>query len=264
MNNPEVKGIVYLEVQNINDDYVKNYLQRLDEAILKFNQDIHLSYGHVDDFAITAEKSYVIDQDLSTLQGLSIGVIGLYGLICGLFFGALNVAKEYEDFTMIEIINSPIKRSAYIASKQLIAVILGSIVVGIISTCIFIFFQVEFRGNIGIVIIAFILSTWIHACIGGLIGLKMKHKMPVILVTITISMFLWFFTGGFAPLKILGDYIYTISRIFPGTYWTEILFSETFFPSASYSLIRLGILGIMTILFTVLIWYVISKVGFKI
>ncbi len=262
-NDPNIKGIVYLEVQNINDDYVKNYIQRLDEAILTFNQEIHLSYGHVDGFAIIAKKQYVIDQDLSILRGLVIGVISMFSLTCGLFFGSLNVAKEYDDNTIIEIVNSPVKRTAYIASKQLIAVILGLIVVGILSPLLFFIFNVEFRGNILNVISAFIMSTWIHACIGGLIGLRIKNKMTTILVAIVISVFLWFFMGGFAPVKMLGDQIYLVSRFLPGTYWFEIFFSETYYPSQSYSIFRLNILGIMTISFTIIIWYIISKRGFK-
>lgn len=262
-NDPNIKGIVYLEVQNINDDYVKNFIQRLDEAILTFNQEIHLSYGHVDEFAIIAHKEYVIDQNLSMVRGLTIGVISMFSITCGLFFGSLNVAKEYDDNTIIEVLNSPVKRTAYIASKQLIAVVLGLIVVGILSPLLFFIYNIGFRGNILNVICAFIMSTWIHACIGGLIGLRIKNKMTTILVAIVISVFLWFFMGGFAPVRMLGDQIYIISRFLPGTYWFEIFFSETFYPSLSYSVIRLSILCLMTIIFTIIIWYVISKKGFK-
>ena len=262
-NDPNIKGILHLEVQNINDDYVKNFIQRLDEAVLTFNQEIHLSYGHVDEFAIIAQKDYVIDQNLSMLRGLVIGIICMFSLTCGLFFGSLNVAKEYDDNTIIEILNSPVKRTAYIASKQLIAVALGLMVVGISSPILFVLYGVEFCGNLLIVISAFILSTWIHACIGGLIGLRIKNKMTTILVAIVISVFLWFFMGGFAPVRMLGDQIYLISRFLPGTYWFEIMFSETYYPSLSYSIPRLSILGILTIVFTIIIWYVISKKGFK-
>ncbi|MFW9971462.1 MAG: ABC transporter permease, partial [Candidatus Odinarchaeota archaeon] len=244
-NDPNIKGIVYLEVQNINDDYVKNFIQRLDEAILAFNQEVHLSYGHVDDFAIIAHKEYVIDQNLSILRGLVIGIISMFSLTCGLFFGSLNVAKEYDDNTIIEIVNSPVKRTAYIASKQLIAVVLGLIVVGILSPLLFFIFNIQFRGNILIVVCAFIMSTWIHACIGGLIGLRIKNKMTTILVAIVISVFLWFFMGGFAPVRMLGEPIYLVSRFLPGTYWFEIFFSETYYPSLSYSIMRLSILGFM-------------------
>ena len=262
-NDPNVKGVIYLEVQNINDDYVKNYIQRLDEAVLTFNQEIHVSYGHVDQFAIIAQKDYVIDQNLSMLRGLVIGIISMFSLTCGLFFGSLNVAKEYDDNTILEILNSPVKRTAYIASKQLIAVTLGLMVVGIASPLLFFLYGVEFRGNLLIVISAFIMSTWIHACIGGLIGLRIKNKMTTILVAIVISVFLWFFMGGFAPVRMLGEQIYFISRFLPGTYWFEIMFSETYYPSLPYSLLRLGVLGILTIAFTIIIWYVISKKGFK-
>ncbi len=257
------KGVLYLEVQNINDDYVKNYIQRLDEAVLTFNQYVHLSSGHVDDFELIAKKSYVIDQDLSQIKGIVIGVIGIYGIVCGLLYGGLNVAKEYNDETMIEIIISPVKRSAYIASKQLIAVILGSIVVVIFSLILFLIFNIKFRGNLGVVILAFLLSTWFHTCLGGLIGLKSKHTMNVMLIAIVMAILFWFFSGGFAPARMLGDTVYLVSRFIPATYWLEILFSETFLPNPLYTLPRLGILAISCICLTIIFWVLISRRGFK-
>jgi len=262
-NSTYIKGTIYLEVQNINDDYVKNYIQRLDEVVLTFNQYVHLSSGHVDDFELIAKKSYVIDQQVSQIKGLVIGVIGVYGIVCGLLYGGLNVAKEYNDNTMIEIAISPIKRSAYIASKQLIAVILGSIVVTAFSLILFLIFQIEFRGNLGIVILAFLLSTWFHTCLGGLIGLKSKQTMNVMLITIVIAVLFWFFSGGFAPTRMLGETVYLVSRFIPATYWVEILFSETFLPNPYYALPRLGILAISCICLTIIFWILISREGFK-
>ncbi len=262
-NSTSIKGTMYLEVQNINNDYVKNYIQRLDEAVLTFNQYIHLSSGHVDNFELIAKKTYVIDQDVSENKGTVIGVIGVYGIICGLLYGGLNVAKEYNDNTMIEITISPIKRSAYIASKQLIAVILGSIVVTVFSLILFLIFHIEFRGNLGVVILAFLLSTWFHTCLGGIIGLKSKQTMNVMLLTIIIAILLWFFSGGFAPTRMLGDTVYSVSRFIPSTYWMEILFSETFLPNPFYVLPRLGILAISCVCLTIIFWILISREGFK-
>ncbi len=262
-SNEEVKATVYLEVQNINNDYVKNYMQRMDEAVLTFNQRIHLNRDGVDSFELVAVKYYIIDQKLETAKQIVIGIIGMYGVISGMFFGAVNVAKEYEDHTMIEISNSPISRTAYIASKQVIAVILGLIFVSVISLILFLTFGIEFRGNVWVVVLSFILSTWIHSCLGGLIGLKAKKTMPAILVSIILTMLFWFFSGGFAPLMILGETTYTISRIFPATYWNEILLAETVIPAFEYIASRLIILTVMTICFTGVFWIIISKEGFR-
>lgn len=259
----DTKGSILLEVQNINHDYVKNYVQRVDEAILQFNQKVHISHGHVDNFELIAQKSYLIEQDVSHMKGIAIGAIGLYGIICGLLFGALNVAKEYDDSTMIEIINSPIKKTAYIASKQVIATLLGTIIIMVFSLVMIIFFQIQITGNIFTIALAFIMSTWIHACLGALIGLKVKDTMPVILIAIVLSIFIWFFAGGLAPTKVLGGTVYIISRFFPGTYWMEILQSEIFIPSPLYVLPRLGILTLLTIFITIISWTTISKWGFK-
>lgn len=261
--NPKDIGFVILEVQNINDDYVKNYIQRVDEAILTFNQRTHVDHGRSQKVELVSKKIYIIDQPLSSIKRFSVGILGIYGIICGLLYGALNVTKEYEDLTIIEIAISPVKRTAYIASKQIISILLGLLVVGIIGSIMFFIFDIKFRGNLLVVVIAFILSTWIHSCIGGLIGLKIKNIMNVILICIVSSIMMWFFTGGFAPIKILSSNIYVVSRIFPGTYWNEILFSETFLPSMEYSLLRLGVLITISIPLTIIMWYFISREGFK-
>jgi len=258
------KGIIHLIVQNINNDYVKNYMQRLDEAVLTFNEDVHVSVGSVDLFAISLEKTYVIDQPVNNAKSITLGIIAMYGIICGMVFGALNIAKEYEDSTILEIANSPVRRTAYMASKQLIAVILGGLVILIFSILLFLIFHIEFRGDLFIVIISFILITWIHSGIGCLIGLKFKRTMPVILVCIVASMLLWFFTGGFAPLNMLGENVILVSRFIPATYWTEILVAETLYPSITYILPRLLILIILSIIITLISWYLISKEGFRV
>ena len=260
---PDQKGIVYLIVQNINNDYVKNYLQRLDEAVLTYNEDLHLSPGSVDNFKINLELNYAIDQPVSSLKMITLGVLSIYGIICGMLFGALNIAKEYEDLTIIEIINSPVHRTAYLTSKQLIAVFLGGIIILVFSVLMFFFSQIQFRGNVFVVLIAFILSTWIHSGIGCLIGLKLKRTMPTILTCIITSMLLWFFSGGFAPLKILGDFVVIVSRFFPSTYWTEILVGESLFPTSSYILPRILVLLILSGLITLISWYIISREGFR-
>ncbi len=260
---PDQKGMVYLIVQNINNDYVKNYMQRLDEAVLTFNEEVHVSAGSVDLFAVSLEKTYVIDQSVTNAKSITLGIIAMYGIICGLVFGALNIAKEYEDNTILEIANSPVRRTAYMASKQLIAVVLGGLVILILSILLFLLFHIEFRGDLSIVIISFVLITWIHSGIGCLIGLKFKRTMPVILVCIIVSMLLWFFTGGFAPLNILGENVELFSRFIPATYWTEILVAETLYPSFSYVIPRLAILVILSIVITLFSWYLISKEGFR-
>ena len=260
---PDQKGMVYLMVQNINNDYVKNYMQRLDEAVLTFNEEMHVSAGSVDLFAVSLEKTYVIDQEVNNAKSITLGIIAMYGIICGMVFGALNIAKEYEDSTIIEIANSPVRRTAYMASKQLISVLLGGIVFLIFTIVLFLLFHIEFRGNFLIIIISFVLITWIHSGIGCLIGLKFKRTMPVILICIIVSMLLWFFTGGFAPLTILGENVIIISRFIPATYWTEILVAETLYPTLPYIIPRLVVLIILSIIITLVSWYLISKEGFR-
>ncbi|MHA1682940.1 MAG: ABC transporter permease [Promethearchaeota archaeon] len=256
-------GSLLLQVQNINEDYVKNYNQRLDEAIYQFNQDKHLGSAHVDSFSIQPNTEFVIDQPVSWIRGLVIGIVALYCILSGICFGALNISKEYEENTIIEVIHSPVNRSAFLLSKQLIGVVLGGVITLIFGTIMYAIFGIKIRGNFGFIIIAFFLANWSHGCIGFLIGLKFKKVMPVLLISIIMAMLLWFYTGGFAPTKMLGDTVYNISRIFPGTYWNEILFAETFLPNISYSTSRLLVLVIMAAGLTIVTWTIIEKRGFS-
>ena len=263
-------GLLELEVQNVNWDYPKNYMQRLDEAVLKFNQDHHVSSEALDNFEIRIQKSYLIGTDgtdVSMFRGLVVGIVGFYGMIFGLLMGALNIAKEYDDKTIMEIANSPISKTAYLASKQLIGMVFGTIITAIIGTILFISTGVRFQGGfLGILVLflAFAMSTWIHAGIGTIIGWRFKKIMPAIIICIIFSMVLWFICGGFGPAAMLGKLVYDISRWFPGTYWNEILFCVTYFPSSSYIWIRIGYLAIFTIIITGFTWILVGKRGFDV
>jgi hypothetical protein len=260
---PGMMGMLQLEVQNINEDYVKNYVQRLDEAILQFNQNEHVSAGHVDLFAINVQKSYLIGQPLSALRGFAIGAISLYGILCGLIFGSINIAKEYQDDTILEIINAPIHRTAFLTSKQIIGVIVGILITGGIGALFFSLTGLQIQGNIFAIILAFCLSTWTHAGIGIILGIYLKQVTPVLLISIFSAMIMWFFTGGFAPVQMLGGNIELASSFFPGTYWSQILFAETFAPNIGYEIPRFLILGVFAVSVTCIAWILMQKRGFK-
>lgn len=261
-------GTLQLEVQNVNWDYPKNYIQRLDEAVLTFNEDHHINTDSLSGFEIKVQKSYLIGNDgsdVSGFRGLVVGVVGLYGIIFGLLMGALNIAKEYDDKTILEIINSPVSKSAYLASKQLIGFVFGTVITGIIGTILFLVTGVRFQGGfwgVLLIIVSFILSTWTHATIGALMGWRFKKIMPAIIVSIVLSMLFWFFCGGMGPAKMLGELIFGISRWLPGTYWNEILFSVTYFPSVHYLAPRFGMLVLFAVICTIVSWTIISKRGF--
>lgn len=264
---PGIRGVLRLEVQNINNDYVKNYIQRLDEAVLAFNQQVHTSVGHVDGFAILTEKTYLIGTDgtdVSAIRGIAVGLVALYGILAGLLFSALNVAKEYDDETILEVANSPVNWTAYIASKQLVSVILGLIITLVIGTIVYLALGVPFRGNVGVLILAFVLNTWIHANFGTLLGLGFKKTMPVLILSILLAMLLWFFAGGFAPAQIMGQLMYNVSRFIPATYWTELVFAETFIPTPAYVWERIGLLALVALCLTIVTWLVVLRRGFKV
>ncbi len=263
---PGETGMLELEVQNINNDYVKNYIQRLDEAVLAFNQDLNVSAGHVDHFTILTQKTYLIGTDgtdVSAIRGIAVGLIALYGILAGLGFSAMNMAKEYDDETILEIVSSPVSRTAYIASKQLISVVFGLGITLVVGTIVYLIVGVPFRGNLAILILAFLLNTWFHANVGSLFGLAFKKITPVLILSILLAMLLWFFAGGFAPAKIMGNVVYTVSRGIPATYWTEIVFTESFAPNAVYAWERIGILGISALIMTVVTWTIVQRRGFR-
>lgn len=262
-------GMLKMIVQNINWDYPKNFMQRLDEAVLQFNEDHHLGDDPVDNFKIKVEKEYLIGDtgnDVSMFRGLIVGIVGLYGITFGLLMGALNIAKEFEDETITEITNSPVSKTAYIASKQTIGVVFGLTFTLIFGTILYLLTGVNYRGGIAgiiIIILSYCISTWIHANLGALLGLKFKKIMPTIILSIMMAMILWFFCGGLGPAVMMGELVYNISRWLPGSYWNEILFAATYFPVAGYLVPRILTLIIYGIITTTLSWVILAKRGFE-
>ncbi|GAB4309487.1 MAG: hypothetical protein Kow0069_08790 [Promethearchaeota archaeon] len=252
-------GVLRLEVQNVNDDYVKNYVQRLDEVVLEYSRALRETDGG---FGVVVEKSNLIGErgtGVSALRGIAVGAVALYSVLAGLGVGAINTAKEFDEGTFSEVANSPVSWTAYAASKQVLSLLVGALVTVTFGGLLWLVAGIPFRGNFWLLLAAFCLNTWFHSNLGVLLGLAVRRTAPVLIVTIFSSIFLWLFGGGFAPAKVLGSWVYAASRYVPATYWTEVLFSEAFLPNLAYSLPRVGILVSCAAVGTPVAWGLLKR-----
>jgi ABC-2 type transport system permease protein len=253
-------GVVQLQVQNINSFTVESFVNRMAAVVTSFNQHYNITGQG---FALLTKTTFLVNEVMFDIRGFTIGAITLSAMLCGLFFGSMNVAKEYEDGTIVEVMNSPVPRTAFIASKQIIGVGLGTGITGLLAIFMYLATGLDFIGDVLIVIAALALTTLIHTSLGVLIGLRFKQTTPVIIVAILSSIIMYLFTGGAAPLKLLGPAVETISKILPGTYWNDILWSESLAPQAAYVAWRLLVLCGFAAGITVVSWIVMQKRGFR-
>jgi len=255
-------GMLQLEIQNINSFTVDSFVNRMDAVVNSFNQHYNVS-GPSGNFTLLTTSTYLVSQTMFDIRGFTIGAITLSAMLCGMFFGSMNVAKEYQDGTILEVMNSPVPRTAYIASKQIIGMGLGTGITGALAIFMYIATGLRFMGNIFDVIAALALTSLIHTSIGVLIGIRFKQTTPVIIIAILSSIIMYLFTGGAAPLNLLGPFVETIAKLLPGTYWNDILRAETLAPQATYVAVRLLVLCGFAAGTTMVSWIVMQKRGFK-
>ncbi len=152
-------------------------------------------------------------------------------------------AREWENVTIKELLLSPASRMAILLGKML-----GALLVGLGSTVIVLVVLVLFLGvtpDHWPEVAGFTcLSLLIFNTLGTLLGTLIKQRMPVIALTMGISLPLFFISGAFGPISFTTPLLQGIAKIFP-VYYQIVVLQHAFH---SFSLNTYGLAGNLLIL----------------
>lgn len=185
---------VELHVNNINSDYSKNLRLRLDRATRTFNDDL---VGPVVDIH---ETSWLPD-DPTMLGYISTSLLLFGVLYAAMVNTGLNVASEWNDRTVKNLLLSPSGRGALVAGK--VASGLGQSLLSIMLVLVVLLVGFEFRpqGNpllmAGIVVLVMLLG----AGIGALVAVLSKKTLAVASGLITIAVLFFLVSGNEESLR---------------------------------------------------------------
>jgi ABC-type multidrug transport system permease subunit len=243
---------VVMYINNVNDDVVKNYVHRLEAAVLLFNQGAVYPDFDQSTAPIAMEESFSITATPSNLTYMAAVAIILSLMACSLTSQAMLTATEFETGALQDTLNSPTPRLALVLGRTLAAIPRSFSALLISAPVICISMNVFPVGNI-LVLFGILLCTILALVpIGELIGMKIRNREQSLLASVLIVISGFILGGGMAPIGLSPLSIRLIMLVLPTTHslalWPRVFFLDT-------------MLGLTTsLLYLVGTWIVMSAV----
>lgn len=222
---------VVMFINNANDDIVKNYIHRLEAAVLLFNQGAIYPDFNQSDAPISLEESFSLAATPSNIEYMAAVAILLSLIACSLASQAMLTATEFETGALQDTLNSPTPRLALILGRT-IAAIPRSFLSLLITVPIICFSMNVFPvGNVFILFGILLLTILALVPIGELIGMKIRNREQALLAAVLFTVTGFIVGGGMAPIGLSPVSIRLIMGILPTTHslllWPRVFFSDT-------------------------------------
>jgi ABC-2 type transport system permease protein len=230
----------------IQENSVKNYINRLLEAESRFLVDNYLGFRPI---RVQEIRHYAVDPPVR--QAMAVGIMAMALLLAGGIFGGVIVAREYEDRTIKLIRVSPANRALLLVSKGMAALLLtfaaGAIFVLVAA---------------GLLTGAWPMDGWlflattstlsiIGVILGMAAGMVLRGSVPVFISALIANLVMWLLGGGFGSLALYGPLHRATVQVFPFTHGMN-LFWHSFFGGGSapvwVSSVGLGLILLVVLL----------------
>ncbi|MGB8212513.1 MAG: ABC transporter permease [Anaerolineales bacterium] len=220
---------VEVTVNNLNLDLTNDIRRAVPDAITQY----YLAQGDTSPIKVTVNESDLRQRDIQLFQYAVLPTIVLLLLISGLITGGLATAREWETSTVKELLLSPAPGSAVIAGKVL-AGFVTSFFLGVLV--LFVAYLLGWIYPQGIYWLSTLLIVALIALMGSSLGVTIgaafRHVQPVIGVSMFISLYLFFLSGGISVLAFEPAWLQSIAAFVPLTYGNHALQMAVFYNSA--------------------------------
>jgi len=237
-------AVVVMLINNANDDVVKNYVHRLEAAVLLFNQGAVYPEFDQSDARIAIDETFSLTATPSNLEYMAAVSILLSLMACALTSQAMLTATEFETKALQDTLNSPTPRLALVIGRT-IAAIPRSFSASLISApVICLTMGVYPAGNIFILIGILLLTILALVPIGELIGMKIRNREQALLASVLFVMAGFILGGGMAPIGLSPASVRVVAGIIPTTHslilWPRVFFSDSVLGLTTSSLFLIG------------------------
>jgi hypothetical protein len=235
---------VVMFINNANDDVVKNYVHRLEAAVLLFNQGAVYPEFDQSDARIAIDESFSVTATPSNLEYMAAVAILLSLMACSLTSQAMLTATEFETNALQDTLNSPTPRLAIVIGRTLAAIPRSFSALLISAPVICLSMGVYPAGNILVLIGILFLTILALVPIGELIGMKIRNREQALLASVLLVVAGFILGGGMAPIGLSPASVRMIAGILPTTHslglWSRVFFSNTVMGLMTSSLYLLG------------------------
>lgn len=205
-NEPVQIGV---EINNLNTDFTDDIRRAVPLSITSFYAK---AFPNV--VTITAQERDAYPQDTDYIPYLMVSILSLGLAVGGMLQASVASAREWEKQTIKELLLSPASRVAMILGK-----ILGTLVMSLVSAAVLLFvlvFVVDiYPAHWGEVIAFSLLCILLFVAAGILLGTAIKHRLPVTVLSIGITVPLFFLSGSFGPISFSTPIIQVLGKLFP-------------------------------------------------
>lgn len=224
---------ISIEINNINDDVTKNFIQRMQNAANYFNEGLEVG----DTVYNIPRVNFIADTspDLPLIKYICTSILGLAMLLSASLAIAFSIAREFEDNTINELIMAP-KLMNILGGKFLSAIVQAMVVTIFILLEEWIVFGYLPR-NIQMQFVYFLWGVFFSAGLSAIIATKIKHVLPAGILIMVINIGSWWVSGGLAPSEAWTGFLRTVADYWPGTYFYQVYINASLLGSVSSGLV---------------------------
>ncbi len=223
-----VQAPITVQVNNLNLDFTNDIRRAVPTAITEFYQ----AQGAASPIQISIQEHDLRQRDVELFQFSVLPTLVLLLTISGVLTTGLAAAREWETRTIKELLLAPVPAAAVIAGKVLagftVSFGLGLLVLGLGAALDWIR-PVGIYWGTAIFVIA--LVALFSAGLGVALGALVQRIQPVIGISITASLYLYFLAGGVGVLAFEPEWLQRIAAFVPLTYGDHALQMAVFYSS---------------------------------
>ncbi len=225
------QATITLFCNNINDDVVKNYIHRIEAAVLLFNQGAYSPDFNQSGAPIAIAETRTLSTTPSNLAYMGASSLILSVMVCALAGQALLTATEFESRAIYDTLNSPSSRLA-ISIGHTVASIPRTLLVLLLATPMVLVLVGPLPfGNPLALLVILVVTTIALVPIGEILGIVTKNREQALLGSVLITITGFLIGGGLAPVSLLPFEIRIVAFTFPMTHaltlWNRVFFLDT-------------------------------------
>jgi ABC-type multidrug transport system permease subunit len=209
--------MVKVEINNLNTDFTNDIRRAIPLSITAFyaNEFPHL-------VPVITRETDLYPQDTDYIPYLAVSILVIALMTGGMLQAGTASAREWESGSIKELLLSPADRMAMMVGKMLGAMLVSLGSTAIVLGVLILLLRVIPDHWLEVIGFTF-LSLLISNAMGTLLGTLIKQRMPVIALTMGISLPLFFISGAFGPLSFTTPLLQVVARIFPVYYQIVVL-----------------------------------------
>lgn len=207
-----------LATANVSSDISKNVRLYTSNAILEFMQRHAQAKAQV-----RIEDVNRSPHRVHWIAYIAMGIF-VFSLMLGSMINAgAAVSREWEQYTVKELLLSQAGRLPIILGKMLIGLVAGLIAGAIMLVTVWLLARVGIVGNPWMVLLIAVLTCMVFVGLGMVVGIFLQSWFRLGISSIVFVVFLWLLGGAFGSLSVMPDSTQTVSRFLPTTYTLDAL-----------------------------------------